>query len=220
MSGRARVGELRSRQDLLEAASALASGSARSLLGITGPPGSGKTTLAAHLAQSLPGVAHVPMDGFHLADVALDRLGRREAKGAPDTFDGWGYLALLRRLREPCEQDVYAPMFERELEQPLAGAIAVPPAARLVVSEGNYLLLPDQPWPQAAACFDQIWYCQVDAAELRRRLVARHEQFGKESSSARAWVDQVDMANAARVEAYRSRADVVVSVQAVAELAG
>ena len=137
--------------DLLRRAASLARPGRRALLGIAGGPGAGKTTLAERLTRELngdgePWVAHVPMDGFHLADVELDRLGRRNRKGAPDTFDAAGYAALLERLRGDEEGVVYAPGFERALEQPVAGSIPVPPTARLVVTEGNYLLVDEGPW--------------------------------------------------------------------------
>src|SRR5690606_34826845 len=131
-------------EDLLRRARSLPGDGRRAILGIAGSPGAGKSTLAGHLVRELngtgePWVAHVPMDGFHLADAELDRLGRRDRKGAPDTFDAAGYTALLRRLCEEADGEVvYAPGFERVLEQPLAGAVPVPPAARLVVTEGNY----------------------------------------------------------------------------------
>ncbi|MCE0766636.1 nucleoside/nucleotide kinase family protein [Pseudonocardia kujensis] len=204
--------------DPVARATALAAGG-RALLGIAGAPGSGKTTLAAHLAAAVPGAVHVPMDGFHLADVALDRLGRRDRKGAPDTFDAAGYLALLRRLRAGEPGPVYAPMFERDLEQPLAGAIAVPPEARLVVTEGNYLLLPEAPWPAVAAELTEVWFCDL-REELRvRRLVDRHVRFGKEPAAAEEWVRRVDGPNAERVAATRDRAHLVVS-SAVLETLG
>lgn len=196
-------------------------GSRRALLGVTGSPGAGKSTLVAALLAALrrappPGlpaddwVAHVPMDGFHLADVELERLGRRHRKGAPDTFDAAGYVALLRRLRADAAETVYAPAFERTLEQPLAGAIPVPPAARLVLTEGNYLLLADGPWAAVRAELDEVWFCAPDDGVRLARLTARHVAFGKPPAAAAAWVAAVDGPNAALVDRTRALADLVV----------
>ncbi|MEU6280927.1 nucleoside/nucleotide kinase family protein [Streptomyces sp. NPDC047028] len=201
--------------DLLTRAGSLAGGPRRTLLGIAGSPGAGKSTLAEHLVRALngdgpPWVAYVPMDGFHLADAELDRLGRRDRKGAPDTFDPAGYAALLRRLREDADEVVYAPGFERVLEQPVAGSIPVPPDARLVVTEGNYLLLERGGWERVRPCLDEVWFCEIDEAERIRRLVARHEQFGKEHAAAVAWVRRSDQRNADLVARTRPRADLVV----------
>ncbi|MEV5438297.1 nucleoside/nucleotide kinase family protein [Streptomyces sp. NPDC052682] len=202
--------------DLLDRARALPRGGRRAILGIAGGPGAGKTTLAECLVRELngsgqPWVAHVPMDGFHLADAELDRLGLRDRKGAPDTFDAAGYAALLRRLREEAYGDVvYAPGFERVLEQPLAGAIPVPPTARLVVTEGNYLLLDTGAWARVRPQLDEVWFCELEEAERIRRLVARHEEFGKGHQEAVAWVLGTDQRNAELVAATRDRADLVV----------
>jgi pantothenate kinase len=188
----------------------------RVLLGIAGAPGAGKTTLAERLVAAVEAggrfrAAHVPMDGFHLADAALDRLGRRARKGAVDTFDGWGYRALLRRLRDRADEPVWAPGFERILEQPIAGSIAVGPEIDLVVSEGNYLLVDASPWSDAAALLDEVWFCDAPEAVRRERLIARHVAFGKEPAAAEAWVDAVDLPNAAAIEPTRARADAVVT---------
>lgn len=175
------------------------------LLGITGAPGVGKSTLAAALGRPV-----VPMDGFHYADVELRRRGLLDRKGAPETFDAPGYAALLRRVRAG-EDDVVAPAFERDLEQPLAGAIHVP-AAGLVVTEGNYLLLDEPRWHAVRTEIEVVWHLRVDDDLRRERLIARHVRFGKTPAEARAWVERVDEANARLVEAAAARADVVLEV--------
>jgi pantothenate kinase len=181
------------------------------LLGITGAPGVGKTTVAAALAHDLQS-AVVPMDGFHYADVELVRRGLRDRKGAPDTFDAEGYAALLARVRAG-EPDVVAPMFERDLEQPISGAIPVP-STGTVVTEGNYLLLDEPRWRAVREQLDAVWHLHVDDGVRRERLVARHVEFGKTPDEARAWVARVDDANAALVEAARDRADLVIDLSA------
>ena len=190
---------------------ALLEGGGRRLLGLAGPPGAGKSTLAAAIARALPGVAQVvPMDGFHLANDELERLARRHRKGAPDTFDAAGYVALLARLRgQRPDEIVYAPEFRRELDEPVANAIAVDPATRLVVTEGNYLLL-DGPWAAVAGLVDEIWYVEADDELRRARLAARHERFGRAPEDARAWVAVTDEPNARLVAATRRHAMQVV----------
>lgn len=188
----------------------------RVAIGVAGAPGAGKTTLAEDLVAALAAqltdaaVAHLPMDGYHLADVQLEALGLRGRKGAPETFDGHGYLATMTRLRSGDPATVYVPGFERVLEQPVAAAIAIPASARVVVSEGNYLLLDDDPWPRVRALFDEVWFVDLTDRERVRRLVARHTEFGKEPGAAEAWAVGPDQANADRVLATRDRADLVV----------
>ncbi|MEO6714452.1 MAG: nucleoside/nucleotide kinase family protein, partial [Mycobacteriales bacterium] len=198
----------------IERARSLAQRPGRTILGITGPPGSGKSTLAAAVCTALGGdAALVPMDGFHLADTVLDDLGRRDRKGAPETFDSHGYAALLGRVRRNDAPVVYAPAFERDLEQPIAGAIAIAATASLVVTEGNYLLCEGAGWPDARALLDEVWYCDL-ADEVRlRRLTERHVAFGKTLEQARRWIELVDTPNAERIAATRSLADWVVALE-------
>jgi pantothenate kinase len=195
---------------LLGRARALASQGERRILGIAGPPGGGKSTLAAQVAAALGDVAVlVPMDGFHLAQPELERLGRRARMGAPDTFDAAGYVALLARLRALDDDVVYAPAFRRDIEEPIAGAIAVPRSVPLVVTEGNYLLLDDGDWARVRPLLDEAWYVEMDEDTRLAWLIRRHIEFGKAPEEARSWVMRSDQANAAVVAATRDNADLV-----------
>ena len=202
--------------ELADRAAALVPAGGRAILGIVGAPGSGKSTLAEQLLAELrrrhpdDWVAHVPMDGYHLADAQLRRLGALNRKGAPDTFDADGYAHLLARLKSHPGEWIYVPGFERELEQPLAAALVVPPAARLIVTEGNYLLLDEPSWLAARARLDQAWFVTADPAVRIARLVARHIDFGKPPDAAREWVLTVDEGNARQIERTAAAADLVV----------
>ena len=206
--------------DLVDRMLALAEAQAsagRAILGIVGAPGAGKSTLAAELAKEAAHrgrgheVAVLPMDGFHLADAALTRLGRLDRKGAIDTFDGHGVLAMLHRIRDERDHTVYAPAFERDLEQPIAGSIAIEPSARVVIVEGNYLLDAEEPWRSIRSLLSEAWFVEAPNDVRVPRLIARHEQFGKSPADARAWVARVDEPNARRIAGGRGRADLVVA---------
>jgi pantothenate kinase len=166
-------------ETLVARARELAEQGGRRILGIAGPPGGGKSTAARQVVAELGERARlVPMDGFHLAQSELVRLGRRDRMGAPDTFDVAGYAALLTRLRSD-EPIVYAPEFRREIEEPIAGAIAVPRQVPLVVTEGNYLLVGDHGWDAIRPLLDEAWYVETDEELRVQRLIQRHIQFGK-----------------------------------------
>jgi pantothenate kinase len=155
----------------------------------------------------------VPMDGFHLANVELQRLGRAQRKGAPDTFDSAGYVSLLQRLRrQTAPETVYAPEFRREIEEPIAGAIPIGAAATLLIAEGNYLLLEQHGWGAVAQHLDEVWYVDVTPVLRLERLVARHMQFGRSRQEAVDWVARTDEPNARLIEATRHRAQVIVTL--------
>jgi pantothenate kinase len=203
--------------ELAGRALALTSPGRRAIVAIAGSPGAGKTTLARAVvarANELAGegtAAFVPMDGFHLANATLDELGRHDRKGALDTFDGWGFLALVRRLRAETDHVVYAPTFERTVDEGVASALAVHPSASLVVLEGNYLLVDEGPWALLRAEFDEAWFCATPETERFERLVDRHVSFGRAPEAASAWASEVDGRNALLIEATRDRADLIVS---------
>ena len=181
-------------------------------MGIVGAPGAGKSTLAEHLAASLrPSPPVVAMDGFHLAQAVIDAKGLTGRKGAPETFDAWGFANLISRLARP-EDDVvvYAPRFDRSIEEPVAGSVAARPDDALVIVEGNYLALKESPWDQIRAALDVCMYLELDDETRRRHLVERHMRHGKTSSQAEQFAFGSDENNARLVAATRVRADFIV----------
>lgn len=200
-------------EQAMRRAQALLDRGGRRLLGIAGEPGAGKSTLAQQLAQALGAAAMVvPMDGFHLANAELKRLDRDARKGAPDTFDAAGYVALLARIqRAPPGETVYAPAFHREIEEPIAGEIAVPPEVALVITEGNYLLLDEDAWPGVRQHLDEVWFVQVDPQQRHAQLLERHMRYGRSREDALAWIEHTDEPNARRIAATAARADYQVA---------
>ncbi len=185
-----------------------ARGRRRYLFGLAGPPGSGKSTVAARLAEAL-GAVVVPMDGFHLDNAELARLGLLGVKGAPETFDAAGFVRLVELLGHATEP-VPAPSFDRVADRTVDAAITVEPDDRIVIVEGNYLLLERPPWASLRDLFDRTGYLAVDDDTRVERLVARHVDHGRSSDDAREFVLASDEANAAIVAATRPRADVVI----------
>ena len=181
------------------------------ILGIAGPPGAGKSTLAERVVAAWGTTARLlPMDGFHLAGEELERLGRADRKGAPDTFDVDGYLSALRRVRAR-QVDVLVPRFHREIEEPIANAIRIETTTDLVVTEGNYLLLDDVPWSAVRPLLDACWWADLPDAVRVERLVARHRHHGRSPEAARAWVESVDEPNARLVTGRRLAPDAEIS---------
>lgn len=182
----------------------------RLVLGLVGAPGAGKSTLAQMLAHELETAGllagTVPMDGFHMSNAVLERLGRRERKGAPDTFDVAGYVSLLDRVRAGDCPDVLCPVYRRDLHEPVAaGSLVSGPG--VVVTEGNYLALDTGGWEEVRSRVDLLIGLEVPMEELVRRLVARHENFGRDRVAACHWVRTVDVPNARLVAASLSRCD-------------
>jgi pantothenate kinase len=203
--------------ELVERAAAIAAEATQAgrvrILGITGPPGAGKSSLATALVEGLaPGTAVVVgMDGFHLSNAVLEAQGSRARKGAVDTFDDAGYAALIDRLadRVPGGPPVYAPEFRREIEEPIAAGTEVT-GEPLVITEGNYLLAADGAWPAARSRMAEVWYVDLPDRERLRRLVARHRSFGKSPSDAEEWAGGTDQRNADLIAATRAEADLLV----------
>lgn len=218
-SGRARAGrapvDLPALAAIVEGMLAARSASGPLLVGLAGEPGAGKSTLAAELVDRLPAARVLPMDGFHLTQSELVRLGRRDRMGAPDTFDVEGFVALLAALRDLHDSGVtvHAPGFDRRVEEPVPGALALTPELRCIVVEGNYLLLETGGWQRVAPLLDLTVGVMLDEATRHERLIARHVAFGKRPEAARAWALGPDQANAALIAPTLARADVLVQAQ-------
>lgn len=184
----------------------------RQIIGIVGAPGTGKSTLAEHVAGLLAndGCVVVPMDGFHLANAIIDGTPLQRRKGSIDTFDIGGYLSLLRRLRERDEPVIYAPSYRRGLEEPIAASIAVPQSVLFVITEGNYLLGETEPWGQVREFLSETWYVDTPHDIRLSRLIQRHITFGKSPAEAVEWANGPDEDNARYVETTKIRANRII----------
>lgn len=185
----------------------------RLILGVAGQPGTGKSTFANQLAAALHPLtcAVVPLDGFHLGSTLINGTPLQHRKGAIDTFDAAGYAKLLQRLWTRDEPVVYAPLYDRRAEEPIAGSIAVNQATQVIITEGNYLLVDEGDWRRARAVMDQVWFVHTEHSLRIERLTARHVRFGKTPEAAHAWVHASDEVNAAVVLTTKDRADLVIT---------
>lgn len=214
--------------DLARRVTGLARPGMRVVVGIAGMPGAGKSTLTARLLGQFatrppPGeprppaghswVGHLPMDGFHLPQERLVELGRRHRMGAPETFDASAYADTVEAIVGDPTASVPVPGFDRMVEEPVPAATRIEPWHQVVLTEGNYLLLPEQPWTRAREAMAEVWYVDLPEATRVRRLLARHVEFGKTPAAAREWVARSDQANARRVAAARDRCDLVVALE-------
>ena len=201
--------------DLRNAAGQLIQKDGRHFLAIAGAPGSGKSSTAKDLWQWLektqPGrSAILPMDGFHFDDAVLHERGRHPWKGAPDTFDVGGLRSTLKRLRDPGEAAVAVPVFDRELEISRGSARIIQPEAKLIIVEGNYLLLDQAPWSELADCFDFSVMIDVPEAELRHRLHRRWVHFGLDEETITHKLDENDLPNGRMIINNSRKADLVI----------
>ena len=205
--------ELHSLDQALNRAKELASDSdKRIIIGIIGKPGAGKSTLSSHLMKNLPKetTALVPMDGYHLSNLQLKKLGRADRKGAPDTFDATGFVNLLKRISADTSNDIYFPIFHREIEESIAAEGVVTKETKFVITEGNYLLHNQDGWQEVAPVLTESWYVQVDDKLRLERLVNRHIKYGKEPKFAHDWAHGTDERNAQLVEGTKPRSSVIV----------
>lgn len=187
----------------------------RVICAVAGAPGSGKSTLAEWLVAALdarePGCAALlPMDGFHYDDLHLVPAGLRPRKGAPETFDVGGLRHMLARLRARDEETVAVPVFDRDIEIARAGARLIPRDVRIVVAEGNYLLLDRAPWDSLRPMFDVTAMIEVPEAVLRARLTARWAHHGLSPAEIAAKLEENDLPNGRLVASASVRADVVL----------
>jgi pantothenate kinase len=190
-------------------------GAGRRLVALAGPPGAGKSTVAealcAEINQQTPSLARIlAMDGFHFDDRVLEARGQRARKGAPDTFDTGGLVAMLDRLRADDGREIAVPVFDRALEIARAAAAIIPAATRIVIVEGNYLLLDDSrypDWAHLSSRFDVTVMLEVPRARLAERLAARWRGFGLEAAAVTAKLEGNDLVNADLVTAGSRPAD-------------
>lgn len=194
----------------------------RFLLGIAGPPGSGKSTLAKlacriwneEIKDTTSGAASiVPMDGYHHSNDELLQMGLLHLKGIPATFDSQSFIKKLKEIQSRPEETHYCPRFDRSIEASIADDISVTPEHKVVIVEGNYLLLDEAPWDELSTIFNSIWYIDASESVLLPRLLSRHQAAGKDSAKAREKVESTDLPNARLIEKTKTRADKILTAE-------
>ena len=201
-----------SKEEAKEKVSEGAAASTRMIIGIVGKPGGGKSTLSKFLLKGMDPslVSVVPMDGFHLSNKVLKELGKSDRKGAQDTFDVKGFTTLIARIKSDGTDPIYYPVFDRSIEESIAGQGVVYPSTRVVIVEGNYLMHDRDGWQEVAPLLDQSWYAFLDEDLRISRLISRHIAFGKDPESAKAWAKGSDQVNAELIETGVARCDFLI----------
>ncbi|WP_432621242.1 nucleoside/nucleotide kinase family protein [Albidovulum sp.] len=178
---------------------------ARRLVALAGPPATGKSTIAEALRDALAArganAVVVPMDGYHLDNRILSERGLLPRKGAPETFDARGFIAMIRRLK--AGEETFVPVFDRTRDIAIAGAGLVPAAADTIIVEGNYLMFDEDPWRELALLWDAALFLDASEAVLRERLVQRWRHYGLSEDAALARAEENDLPNARRILAGR-----------------
>jgi pantothenate kinase len=185
----------------------------RYLIGIVGKPGAGKSTIVEKLKKKFPDdlVSAIPMDGYHLSNEILIRQGKRERKGAPDTFDVASFVELLKRVKS-AEGEIRFPVFHREIEASVADEGMVPVEAKVIVTEGNYLLAKEYGWNEVAPLLNKCFFIDIDDELRLQRLIDRHIKYGKTFEEAKAWSEGSDEANARFIERTKLLADGIINL--------
>ncbi len=183
----------------------------RLVVALAGPPTAGKSTLAEAIVRQLDGRAiALGLDAFHFDDAVLEARGDRARKGAPHTYDVGGYAALLDRLRTPTAEPIALPVFDRTLELTRAAAEICEPQHRIIITEGNWLLLDESPWDQLAPRFDLTAFVSTDLATVERRIRERWQRLGFDGGEANHRAEQNDLPNARLALASSRPADITI----------
>ena len=186
----------------------------RIIIGIVGKPGAGKSTLTSYLLENLvkEKAVLVPMDGYHLSNKLLEEYKKADRKGAYDTFDARGYSELLKRIKLDLESDIYFPIFHREIEESIVAEGVVSKDCKVVLTEGNYLLLNNHGWQDVKSFLTESWYIQIDDELRRERLMARSIRYGRSPEIAYKWTHGSDEINAELVQTTVASADVIIEI--------